>query len=81
MSRTLTHGEAVPVVVTGTIGARSFRGTDVIRVLRGTGPIAVDISHETSAAENPPALSVRASSLYPTAGGRLSVEFNRFPMK
>jgi len=75
ISRTLTHGDAVPVVVTGTIGDRTFRGADVIRVLRGTGPIAVDLSHESAAVEIPPALSVRVSSLHPAAGGRLSIEF------
>src|SRR6185436_3438921 len=84
VARTLNYGDAVPVVVTGTIGDRSFHGRDVVRVLRGTGPIAVDITHESSAGETPPALSILASSLHPTASGELSVEFvlpNRNPAR
>jgi len=84
VARTLSYGDAVPVVVTGTIGDRSFHGTDLVRVLRGTGPIAVDITHESSTGETPLGHSVRVSSLHPTAGGKLSVEFvlpNRSPAR
>jgi len=81
---TLSPGTRVPVSITGTVNGQEFLGTDTIRVRRGTGPIAVDIEHESSAGENPPALSVRAWSVGSAADGQLRVECvlpNRTPAR